>query len=103
MSALQLGRSHYTNNWGIGSVAKADRGIFGESSGDATTYGGKWLNYTSAMGLNTIILKRKNTPAGVMKVRFDGGASLGGTTTIPFGGRGFRIGGTCIPMADSYC
>jgi len=74
-----------TNNWGIGSVAKADRGIFGESSGDATTYGGKWLNYTSAMGLNTIILKRKNTPAGAMKVRFDGGASLGGTTTIPFG------------------
>ena len=74
-----------TNIWGIGLVARADRGIFGEGSSDATTYGGQWLNYTSAMGLNTIILKRKNTPAGDMKVRFDGGASLGGTTTIPFG------------------
>ena len=37
------------------------------------------------MGLNAIILKRKNVPAGSMKVRFDGGAELGGTTTIPFG------------------
>ena len=37
------------------------------------------------MGLNTIILKRKGAVGGSMKVRFDGGASLGGTTTIPFG------------------
>ena len=74
-----------TSNWGTGSIARADRGIFGASKDDATTYGGQWLNYTSAMGLNTIILKRKNKPAGPMKVRFDGGASLGGTTTIPFG------------------
>ena len=74
-----------TNIWGVGLVAKADRGIFGASKDDATTYGGNWLNYTSAMGLNTIILKRKGVTAGPMKVRFDGGASLGGTTTIPFG------------------
>jgi hypothetical protein len=37
------------------------------------------------MGLNTVILKRKNAVGGPMKVRFDGGAELGGTTTIPFG------------------
>jgi len=74
-----------TTLWGKGLVARADRGIFGASKDDATTYGGNWLNYTSAMGLNTIILKRKGVAAGPMKVRFDGGASLGGTTTIPFG------------------
>lgn len=43
------------------------------------------MGYTSAMGLNTVILKRKNAVGGPMKVRFDGGAELGGTTTIPFG------------------
>lgn len=71
--------------WGSNLEARADRGIFGAGSGDATTYGGQWLNYTSAMGLNTIILKRKGVAGGAMKVCFDGGASLGGTTTIPFG------------------
>ena len=71
--------------WGEGLVARADRGIFGAGSSDATTYGGQWLNYTSAMGLNTVILKRKSAVGGPMKVRFDGGAELGGTTTIPFG------------------
>lgn len=74
-----------TTLWGAGLVARADRGIFGAGSSDATTYGGEWLNYTSAMGLNTVILKRKNTVGGPMKVRFEGGAALGGTTTIPFG------------------
>ncbi len=74
-----------TNIWGAGKVAMADRGIFGAGSGDATTYGGQWLNSTSAMGLNTVILKRKSAVGGPMKVRFDGGAELGGTTTIPFG------------------
>ncbi len=71
--------------WGEGMVARASRGIFGASSSDATTYGGSWLTSVSSMGLNTIILKRKNKVGGPMKVRFDGGASLGGTTTIPFG------------------
>ena len=71
--------------WGTGLVARADRGIFGAASSDATTYGGQWLNFTSAMGLNTVILKRKNAVGGLMKVRFDGGAEFGGTTTIPFG------------------
>lgn len=74
-----------TTLWGAGLVARADRGIFGAGSGDATTYGGQWLNTTSAMGLNTVVLKRKNAVGGPMKVRFDGGAELGGTTTIPFG------------------
>lgn len=74
-----------TTLWGAGLVARADRGIFGAGSSDATTYGGQWLNYTSAMGLNTVILKRKSAVGGPMKVRFDGGAELGGTTTIPFG------------------
>ncbi|MBR3222772.1 MAG: hypothetical protein IKF72_11165 [Kiritimatiellae bacterium] len=74
-----------TTLWGAGLVARANRGIFGAGTSDATTYGGQWLNYTSAMGLNTIILKRKSAVGGPMKVRFDGGAELGGTTTIPFG------------------
>ena len=71
--------------WGKGLVARADRGIFGAGESDATTYGGEWLDKTSAMGLNTVILKRKSAVGGPMKVRFDGGAEIGGTTTIPFG------------------
>ena len=37
------------------------------------------------MGLNRIVLRRKGKVGGPMKVRFDGGVALGGTTTIPFG------------------
>ncbi len=74
-----------TSLWGPGKIAREDRGFFGVGSSDATTYHGQWLNYTSAMGLNTVILKRKSAVGGPMKVRFDGGAELGGTTTIPFG------------------
>ncbi|MBQ3288331.1 MAG: hypothetical protein IJH50_02840 [Kiritimatiellae bacterium] len=75
-------------NWGATKEARAFRGIWGTSDSngnDAQKYGGTWLGYTSAMGLNKIILRRKNSPAGAMQVRFDGGATLGGTTTIPFG------------------
>ena len=72
--------------WGEDLAARADRGIFGaDKTKDPADYGGRWLNYTSAIGLNTIILKRKGVAVGPMKVRFEGGASLGGTTTIPFG------------------
>ena len=74
-----------TSLWGADKAAREDRGFFGASTSDATTYHGQWLNYTSAMGLNTVILKRKSAVGGPMKVRFDGGAELGGTTTIPFG------------------
>ena len=82
-----------TTLWGAGLVARADRGIWGTiydsganaGKNDAQVYGGTWLGYTSAMGLNTVILKRKSAVGGSMKVRFDGGAELGGTTTIPFG------------------
>ena len=74
-----------TSLWGADKAAREDRGFFGASTSDATSYHGQWLNYTSAMGLNTVILKRKNAVGGPMKVRFDGGAELGGTTTIPFG------------------
>ena len=73
------------NLWGNDLAAREDRGFFGAETADATNYHGQWLNYTSAMGLNTIILKRKSAVGGPMKVRFDGGAELGGTTTIPFG------------------
>ena len=73
------------NLWGNDLAAREERGFFGAETADATNYHGQWLNYTSAMGLNTIILKRKSAVGGPMKVRFDGGAELGGTTTIPFG------------------
>lgn len=72
--------------WGSNSAARGACGIYGaDSTGDPKTYGGTWLGFVTAMGLNKIILKRKNAVGGAMKVRFDGGAALGGTTTIPFG------------------
>ena len=74
--------------WGMTGEPKNQRGIWGTSDkdgNDAQKYGGIWIGYVSAMGLNKIILKRKAVAGGTMHVRFDGGASLGGTTTIPFG------------------
>ena len=65
---------------------KNARGIYGaDSTKDPANFGGSWLGYTSALGLSKIILKRKGAVGGAMHVRFDGGASLGGTTTVPYG------------------
>ena len=70
---------------GSGELKNA-RGIYGmDSTDDPKKFGGSWLGYTSALGLSKIILKRKAVAGGKMNVRFDGGASLGGTTTIPYG------------------
>ena len=72
--------------WGSNSAARGACGIYGaDKTGDPAAYGGTWLGNVTTMGLNKIILKRKGAVGGAMKVRFDGGAVLGGTTTIPFG------------------
>ncbi|MBR2837939.1 MAG: hypothetical protein IKE55_04090 [Kiritimatiellae bacterium] len=54
-------------------------------SGDAATYKhGAFLGSPSKLGFNKIILRRKGL-SGAAKVRFGGGASFGGTTTIDAG------------------
>ena len=54
-------------------------------AGDATTYKhGTFLGSPSKLGFNKIILRRKGK-TGKAKVRFGGGASFGGTTTINAG------------------
>lgn len=71
--------------WGsMTTVGKSERGIYGQYSGDATD-GATWLGVIDNMGLNRIIFRRKGAVGGPMKVRFDGGVALGGTTTVPFG------------------
>ena len=70
--------------WASWPKADTNWGYYGNSS-DVNSVGGTWLANISAMGLNRIILKRKDVAGGPMKVRFDGGVALGGTTTIPFG------------------
>ena len=70
--------------WASWSKSNTNWGYYGYSS-DTNNVGGTWLDNIAYMGLNRIILKRKSAVGGLMKVRFDGGVALGGTTTIPFG------------------
>ena len=80
--------------WATWSKSNTDWGYYGYSS-DANNVGGTWLDNITYMGLNRIILKRKSAVGGPMHVRFDGGVTLGGTTTIPFGME-------AVVAADSY-
>ena len=70
--------------WASWPKSDTNWGYYGYNT-DVNSVGGTWLANISAMGLNRIIFKRKNAVGGPMKVRFDGGVALGGTTTIPFG------------------
>ena len=70
--------------WASWPKSDTNWGYYGYSS-DANNVGGTWLDNITYMGLNRIILKRKSVVGGPMKVRFDGGVTLGGTTTIPYG------------------
>ena len=70
--------------WASWPKSNTHWGYYGYSS-DVSSVGGTWLANVSAMGLNRLVLKRKGVAGGPMKVRFDGGVTLGGTTTIPYG------------------
>ena len=70
--------------WASWPKSNTDWGYYGFNT-DSNSVGGTWLGRISTMGLNRIILKRKSAIGGPMKLRFDGGVALGGTTTIPFG------------------
>ena len=70
--------------WASWPKSDTNWGYYGFDT-DINSVGGTWLARISDMGLNRIILKRKSVVGGPMKVRFDGGVTLGGTTTVPYG------------------
>ena len=58
-------------------------GLFGYSS-DPATYGGTWVNSTTAFGFRKLVVRRKGM-TGCAQIRFDGGATFGGETVIGAG------------------
>ena len=71
------------NKW-ANNVQPTERAYYGIAD-DATTYKhGTYLGNPSKLGFNKIILRRKGK-TGKANVRFEGGASFGGTTTIDAG------------------
>ena len=58
-------------------------GLFGYSS-DPATYGGTWVNSTGAFGFRKLVVRRKGR-SGMAQIRFDGGATFGGETSIGAG------------------
>ena len=58
-------------------------GIFGYSS-DPATYGGTWIGSTSAFGFRKLVVRRKGMD-GVARIRFDGGVTFGGETSVGAG------------------
>lgn len=58
-------------------------GLFGYSS-DPATYGGTWVNSTTAFGFRKLVVRRKGM-TGLVQVRFDGGAAFGGETAVDAG------------------
>ena len=61
-----------------------DCGFYGYTT-DPGTYGGVWVNRISTLGITKIIARRKGKGNGTVVIRFDGGASFGGTATIDAG------------------
>ena len=62
----------------------SERAYYGLEEDAPSLQNGEWLGNPSKLGLNKIILRRKGK-TGKAKVRFGGGASFGGTTTIDAG------------------
>ena len=72
------------NLWGKWGKADSEMfGTFGYSS-DPATYGGTWIGSTSAFGFRKLVVRRKGM-AGVSRIRFDGGVTFGGETSIGAG------------------
>ena len=72
------------NLWGLWGKGDANGfGLFGYDS-DPAQYGGTFIGRTSALAFRKLVARRKGM-TGNMQVRFDGGASFGGETTIDAG------------------
>ncbi len=67
-----------------GKTEPVERGWYGRTTDTQHAAAGARLDATSALGFNKIILRRKGK-TGKANVRFEGGASFGGTTTIDAG------------------
>ncbi|MBQ6340049.1 MAG: hypothetical protein IJI36_12990 [Kiritimatiellae bacterium] len=71
-------------NYFLRKPIMADCGFYGYQT-DTNTYGGVWVNRISTLGITKIIARRKGKGNGTAVIRFDGGASFGGTATIDAG------------------
>ena len=71
-------------NYFLRKPIMADCGFYGYQT-DPDTYGGVWVSRISALGVTKIIARRKGAGDGTAVIRFDGGASFGGTATIDAG------------------
>ena len=61
-----------------------ERGVYAKSD-EASGVGGDYMGYPSKLGIRKLIARRKNASGDAMSVRFVGGASFGGATTIGAG------------------
>lgn len=59
-------------------------GLYGYQT-DPNTYGGIFIAGISSLGVTKVIARRKGAGAGKAFIRFEGGATFGGTTTIAAG------------------